>query len=103
MVSDTSGTPLPGVSVVVKGQNRGTSTDPNGRFNLERTDPEGVLMLTFLGYRNLEIPIQGRTMVNAVMQADIAGLDQVVVVGYGRSEEHTSELQSLMRTSYAVF
>src|SRR5690606_15733974 len=97
LVSDTAGAPLPGVSVLLKGMNRGTATDLEGRFSLENINPNGVLVLSFLGYRNLEIPLEGRTAIQAVMKADVAGLDEVVVVGYGttRKSDLTGSVASI--------
>src|SRR3546814_7010319 len=66
--------PLPGVSVYVKGTSLGTITDKKGHYSIEVKDDKAVLVFSFIGFETRE-----------------------------RSEEHTSELQSLMRISYAVF
>src|SRR3546814_6489613 len=109
-VTDENSNPLAGISVQVKGGTAGTATNEEGVFHLEV--PAGEIVLTFssIGYRSEEVTVGGENQLTVVLESDAAALDEIVVIGYGtskrrdlRSEEHTSELQSLMRTSYAVF
>ncbi len=76
------GTPIPGVSVVVKGTIIGTVTDLDGKFSIEASDAD-VLTFSFVGMLTQEIPVEQSTEVNVAMEPDLIGLDEVVVIGYG--------------------
>ena len=83
-VSDENGSPLPGVSVAVKGTTRGTSTDADGRYRLNVPEqPNVVLVFSFVGYLAQEIRVGSQTTLNVSLRADDKALDEVVVVGYG--------------------
>ncbi|MCX6213082.1 TonB-dependent receptor [Spirosoma sp.] len=75
--------PLPGVSIVAKGTNRGTTTDANGRYQLTVPDETTVLVFSFVGYTSKEVPISSRTTVDISLVPDDQTLNEVVVVGYG--------------------
>ncbi|MBC9794683.1 SusC/RagA family TonB-linked outer membrane protein [Sinomicrobium weinanense] len=76
------GAPLPGVNVVVKGTTTGTATDFDGNYTLQV--PEGaILQFSALGYKSLEIPVQGETTVNASLGSDTQQLEGVVVTALG--------------------
>lgn len=82
-VTDASnGDLLPGVTVVVKGTTNGTVTDFNGAFSL-KVQPSDILSFSFIGFKTLELPVGASTVVNANIQPDIIGMDEVVVIGYG--------------------
>lgn len=81
-VTDTSGVPLPGATVHVKGTDRVTSTDLNGAFAIEAGEAD-ILEVSFIGYLSREIPVGGRSTIHIQLKTDVAGLDEVVVVGYG--------------------
>lgn len=81
-----SGAPLPGVSIVVKGSTVGTSTDLEGRFELSGVTAGQVLVLTFLGFRTKEVPYRGEETLDITLEEDVAGLDEVVVIGYGTQQ-----------------
>ncbi len=85
VVKDDTGTPLPGVSVLVKGTTRGTVTNAFGEYSFY-TPPNGVLVFSFIGYEMQEILINGRGEVNAKLLPDIKALSEVVVVGYGTQQ-----------------
>ncbi|QEC51460.1 TonB-linked SusC/RagA family outer membrane protein [Anseongella ginsenosidimutans] len=78
---------LPGVSVTVKGTTLGTSTDIEGNYQLEGVDPDAVLVFSLLGFGQQEIPVEGKSVINTVMEEDVASLDQVVVIGYGTARK----------------
>lgn len=82
-VTDNSGAPLPGVSVVLKGTANGTSTDSEGNYILENIPREGTLVFTFIGFSTREVPLGVESVVNVSLEPDVAALDEVVVVGYG--------------------
>ncbi|MEZ0538762.1 SusC/RagA family TonB-linked outer membrane protein [Fibrella arboris] len=75
-------TPLPGVSVQVKGTTRGISTDGQGKYQL--TAPAGGrLVFSFIGYLAKEVAISNQTTINVALSGDSQQLSEVVVVGYG--------------------
>ena len=74
---------LPGVSIVAKGTNRGTTTDANGRYQLTVPDGTTILVFSFVGYTSKEVPITSQTTVDASLTPDNQTLNEVVVVGYG--------------------
>ncbi|HRU63160.1 MAG TPA: TonB-dependent receptor, partial [Paludibacteraceae bacterium] len=82
-VTDVSGEPLPGASVMVKGTNIGTITDKEGRFSLRIPSNAQILQISFVGMKSQEIPIEGRTMFNVVLEEETTLLQEVVAVGYG--------------------
>lgn len=79
----TTGTPIPGVSILVKGTNRGVTTDVNGDFQLEVPGSESVLIVSSVGYIKQEVAVGGQTNLAIQLKSDIKALDEVVVVGYG--------------------
>ncbi|WP_375434914.1 SusC/RagA family TonB-linked outer membrane protein [uncultured Hymenobacter sp.] len=81
-VTEANGSPLPGVTVLVKGTTRGGATAMDGTFTLEG-EPNSVLVFSFLGYKSQEVSLAGRSNVTVAMGADAKALDEVVVVGYG--------------------
>ena len=82
-VTDEKGDGLPGVSVVVKGTSRGTTTNSAGQYELELGQGENTLIFSFVGYFSQEIPAGARSELNVAMKIDTKALDEVVVVGYG--------------------
>lgn len=82
-VTDTSGLPLPGVTVIVKGKSQGTVTDVNGNFRLENVSQGDVLVFSFVGMKNLEVTLGNQAQINVVLESQLTDLEEVVVVGYG--------------------
>lgn len=82
----SSGQPLAGVTIQVKGSNAGTSTDNNGNYSIEVPD-NAVLIISSVGYDNVEIPVNGKTIINISLQSSTTGLNEVVVVGYGTQKK----------------
>ncbi len=72
---------LIGVTVQIKGTTTGTTTDFDGSYSISGPS-DGILVLSFIGLKTQEIEINGRTIVDVAMQADVAQLDEVVVLGY---------------------
>jgi len=83
-VSDASG-PLPGASVVVKGTTNGTQTDFDGNYTLDGVDSNAVLVFSYIGYSTQEVPVNGRSTINVVLEEDAQALDEVVIIGYGQT------------------
>src|SRR5690606_2565269 len=85
-VVDESGAPLPGASVVLKNTTEGTTTDFDGRFEIEAPS-DGVLVFEYLGYLSVEEAISGRTQINVALLPDVSQLEEIVVVGYGTQKK----------------
>jgi len=88
-VSDESGTPTPGVTVIVKGTTIGTITDVDGMYSLKVPANAGSLSFSFIGMTTVEIKIGQNSVINASMKTETTGLDEVVVVGYGTQKRAT--------------
>jgi len=81
-VTDSKGGGLPGVSIVVKGTTRGTTSNSDGSYALALPTAEATLIFSFVGYETTERKINGQTSLNVSLE-DQKALDEVVVVGYG--------------------
>ncbi|KAF2514241.1 SusC/RagA family TonB-linked outer membrane protein [Flavobacterium foetidum] len=86
-VKDAAGLSLPGVNVLEKGTKNGTSTDFDGHYKLKLTNPKAVLSFSFIGFKTVEVPADGKAKVNATMTEDSNSLNEVVVIGYGTSKK----------------
>lgn len=82
-VTDENGLTLPGVSILIKGTQRGTTTDTNGKFKIDVADENAVLVFSYVGYISQEVPVGNKTTINITLKVDSKALDEVVVVGYG--------------------
>lgn len=74
--------PLPGTTVLLKGTSSGTTTDAEGNFSLT-VPPDGILVISFLGFKTQEITVGTRTSITVTMESDQQLLAEVLVVGYG--------------------
>lgn len=84
VTSGTDGSPLPGVSVLIKGTTSGTTTDADGRYSLNVPDLQNsILTLSFIGFKPQEIQLNNRTTLDIVMVEDVTLFDEIVVIGYG--------------------
>ncbi|MDR1098377.1 MAG: TonB-dependent receptor [Tannerella sp.] len=85
VVEDAFG-PVSGANVAEKGTTNGTITDVDGRFSLSVAS-NAVLVISYIGYVELQIPVEGRTSFAVLLQEDTQALDEVVVVGYGTQKK----------------
>ncbi|PKA98554.1 TonB-linked SusC/RagA family outer membrane protein [Flavobacteriaceae bacterium MAR_2009_75] len=85
-VSDESGVPLPGVTVLVKNTTNGTASDFDGNYSIN-ANSDAVLVYSYIGYKTQEVAVNGQTTINTVMVEDASELDEVVVVGYGTQKK----------------
>ncbi|MVM29683.1 SusC/RagA family TonB-linked outer membrane protein [Spirosoma sp. HMF4905] len=85
-VTDPSGASLPGVSVQIKGTQRGTNTDADGKYSLANVPDNATLVLSFIGYTSQEVAVGNRSTVDVKLSDDTKALDEVVVVGYGTAK-----------------
>lgn len=82
-VTDSSGAPLPGVTVVIKGTTSGIITDMDGSFILSKVPSDATLVFSFVGMKTQEISVAGKTVIDVVMAEDAIGIEEVIAVGYG--------------------
>ena len=82
-VVDSSGTSLPGVSVIVKGTTIGSITDANGAYTLSNIPANATLQFSFVGMKTQEVVIGSQTTINVTLAEDAIGIEEVVAVGYG--------------------
>lgn len=82
VINDEQGETIIGASVIIKGEDTGTTSDMDGRFTLEA--PEGAtLVISYIGYHTQEVKVRKRSLLRVVLKEDNQLLDEVVVVGYG--------------------
>lgn len=81
-VSDETGAPLPGVTVLLKGTTKGTTTDLDGKYSITAPS-DGVLVFSFIGYDPFEVTVGNQSQIDVSLSPDLSDLDEVVVVGYG--------------------
>ena len=74
---------LIGATIIEKGTTNGTITDVDGNFSLTTQSESGIIEISFIGYLTQEIEFAGSANLNVSLKADVTGLDEVVVVGYG--------------------
>lgn len=82
VINDESGYTIPGVNVSIKGTTQGTTSDIDGKFEIEAQEG-AILIFSFIGYKTQEIVVSNKTSINVIMVEDKQLLEDVVVVGYG--------------------
>ncbi len=97
VTDEKTGEGLPGVSVVVKGTQKGAITDIDGTFSLSVPDGKAVLVFSFVGYDPQEVVVGNSSVLNISLKPDLRTLDEMVVVGYGeqRKKDLTGAVASL--------
>ena len=101
-VTDENGAGLPGVSILVKGTQRGTTTDQNGDYRLSVENTSATLVFSFVGYVSQEVVPGNRTQINVSLKPDLKALEEVVVVGYGtvKKSDLTGSVSSLKEKDF---
>ena len=88
VTSQEDGMPLTGVSVFVSGaETQGAASDFDGNYVLNEVDPNATLIFSYVGYKSQEVQINGRSIVDVVMQVDAASLEEIIVTGYSRERK----------------
>jgi TonB-dependent starch-binding outer membrane protein SusC len=82
-VTDDTGQPLPGATVVIKGTMQGTVSDINGNYFLSGVEGNATIVFSFVGMKTQEIAVAGRNTINVALLKDFIGLDEVVAIGFG--------------------
>jgi TonB-linked SusC/RagA family outer membrane protein len=100
-VTDSTGSSVPGVSVVVKGTTTGVITDMDGKYTLYKVPENATLKFSFVGMKTQEIAVVGNTTINVTMAEEAIGLDDVVAIGYGtvKKSDLTGAVSSVKSTS----
>ena len=115
-VSDAdSGEPLIGATIQVQGTSIGTITDADGNFNLTVSDGASVLVVSYIGFKSLEIAIGNQVDFDISLKPDLSSLEEVVVIGYGTQKKinltgavgiidsETLESRPITQTSQALY
>lgn len=79
----STGEPLPGVNILVKGTTSGTISDIQGNYSMSVSGNDVVLVFSFIGYETHEVTVGTQRTINAQLMPDLTTLEEVVVVGYG--------------------
>ena len=86
-VTDSSGAPLPGVTVVVKGTTTGIITDADGNYLLADVPANATLQFSFVGMKSQEVVVAGKTTINITLTEETIGIEEVVAIGYGTAKK----------------
>lgn len=97
VVTDETNQTLVGVTVSVKGTTIATTTNADGKFTINTSDANATLVLRYVGYDNVELPLAGKRDVSVKLKASNSSLTEVVIVGYGsqRRESITGAISSV--------
>lgn len=90
VTSSTDKTTMPGVSIQVKGTSKGTVTNAEGGFNIEIPGNNPVLIFSFIGFKTMEVPVNGRKTIDIVLSESILAVDEVVVTALGITRKEKS-------------
>ena len=104
VVSDETGNKLPGVTVIVKGTMNGTVTNIDGEYTLTIGKNDDVLLFTYMGMKDQEVEIAGRSRIDVTLTESVYGLDEVVAIGYAtqRKGDVTSAIASVKAEDFSV-
>ena len=94
-VTDTEGAPILGAAVVVEGTTIGTSTDAQGQYTLN-APADGVLTVSFIGYSDKQVAINGKTVVDIVLEESAQALEDVIVTAYGEAKREAFSGSAVM-------
>jgi len=103
VVTDETGQPLPGATVIVKGTTNGTITDFDGKFVVDvDADTDVTLVISFVGYHPKEVSVTGQSSINVQLAPDVSELNEIVVVGYGtqKRSDVTGAVASVNREGF---
>ncbi|MBS1491306.1 MAG: SusC/RagA family TonB-linked outer membrane protein [Bacteroidetes bacterium] len=98
-VKDPSGTAIPGANITVKGTSSGTATDGDGKYSIEVSGNNAVLVFSFVGYATQEVSVDSRSVVDVTLKDDASQLQEVVVTALGIEKDRKSLSYSLQEVS----
>jgi TonB-linked SusC/RagA family outer membrane protein len=82
-VTDRTGAPLPGVTVVIKGTTTGTITNSDGSYSISNISANATLVFSFIGMRTQEVVVGSQSVINTSLLDETFGIEEVVAIGYG--------------------
>lgn len=102
VVDAATNEPLAGCSVLLKGTQRGTTTDANGNYKLVVPEGSAVLVFGFIGFVSQEVTVGNQSTINVSLKASASELNQVVVIGYGSAtkKDMTGAIKSVKSTDF---
>lgn len=82
-----NGSSLVGATIIIEGTTVGTLSNVDGKYEIEAPGNDAVIQISFIGYKSEKVKVEGKTTIDFQLESDIAGLDEVVVVGYGTQKK----------------
>lgn len=86
-VTDESGSPMPGVTVMVVGRNQGSITDIDGNYSIADIPQNSILQFSFVGMETKSVPVGNQSKINVVLKEESEKLSELIVVGYGTTSK----------------
>ncbi len=99
VTSGTDGMPLPGASIVEEGTTTGTSTNAQGQYTLEVSGPNTRIVVSFIGFLSQTIDVNGREVIDVVLEEDVGQLEEVVVTAFGIERQQRALGYSVSKVS----
>ena len=87
IIDNSTGEPVPGVSILVKGTTTGTASDVDGNYQIDISEPNPTLIFSSIGFTSQEVIVGNKSVIDIGLIADIQALEEVVVIGYGTREK----------------
>lgn len=103
VITEESGSPLPGVNILENQTKNGVTTDFDGKFTIHVANPNAVLHISYVGFESQNVNVSGKNIIEIVLLADMESLDEVVVIGYGtaRKSDLTGSVSSVSGSDLA--
>ncbi|WP_424495338.1 SusC/RagA family TonB-linked outer membrane protein [Salinimicrobium sp. GXAS 041] len=90
VIDEQDAMPIPGVTIIEKGTSNGTVTNMNGEYSISVSNPDAVLVFSYIGYETIEVPIDNRQRIDLALSTSSESLDEVVVTSFGIKQEKKS-------------
>lgn len=87
-ITDENGQPLAGATIIVKGSKTGVVSDFDGGYSLSISNSSETIVVSYIGYETIEVPINNRSVVNVQLKTSVTSLDEFVIIGYGRAKKN---------------
>ena len=104
-VTDESGAPVIGATVILKGTTVGTATNATGEYAIDIRQADAVLVYSLIGYNKVEVALsEGQTQADVTLKSEAIAMDNVVVVGYGvqNKRDVTTAISSIKAEDFAA-
>ncbi|MBO3099751.1 TonB-dependent receptor [Gelidibacter pelagius] len=85
-ITDENGQPLAGATIIVKGSKTGVVSDYDGGYSLIFSSNSEIIVVSYIGYETIDVPINNRSVVNVQLKTSVTSLDEFVIIGYGRAK-----------------